>query len=308
MLILYILAALLAVCLAVFAVTFILLKLNMRPGKAPELAQLSVAKRTRWAPYAETVSALILELRTLPWEDVYIQSFDGLRLHAKQLRGRVKDSVVLVHGYRSSGENDFAGIAQYYISRGFSVLLIDQRAHGESEGREISFGTREREDVRRWAEYAQGELGGRLWLHGVSMGAATVLMAAGEGFPCRVDGIVADSSFTSPRDVLAYQMTKQYHLPQFPFVPIGTLAGMLIAGRDFALGSVVRASAAAKEPLLFVCGLEDRSLPGGSTEKLREARGGRDPILCVPGAKHALCWLRDPEAYARALDEFIPEA
>lgn len=148
-------------------------------------------------------------------------------------------------------------------------------------------------------------LQGRLWLHGVSMGAATVLMAAGEGFDTRVEGIVADSSFTSPRDVLAYQMTRQYHLPQFPFVPIGTLAGMLIAGRDFACGSVLRAAEIAKEPVLFVCGAEDRSLPPGSTEKLREARGGRDPMLVVPGAKHALCWLQDPEGYARALDGFM---
>lgn len=150
MLILYIFAAVLAICLAVFIVTFILLEINMRPGKAPELAQVSVAKRTRWAPYAETVSRLILELRELPWEDVYTDSFDGLRLHARLLRGNGEDNVILVHGYRSSGENDFAGIAQYYITRGFGVLLVDQRAHGQSEGRQISFGTRERDDVRRW--------------------------------------------------------------------------------------------------------------------------------------------------------------
>lgn len=305
MLILYILAALLGICLLVFAVTFVLLKINMRPGRAPELADVSVAKRTRWAPYAETVSRLILELRSLPWEDIYTSSFDGLSLHGRLLKGRSGDCIILVHGYRSSGENDFAGIAQYYIGRGFSVLLIDQRAHGQSEGREISFGTREREDVRRWVECARANLGGRIWLHGISMGAATVLMAAGEGFEAPVEGIVADSSFTSPRDVLAYQMTRQYHLPQFPFVPIGTLAGMLIAGRDFAFGSVIRAAQAAKEPVLFICGVEDRSLPPGSTERLRAARGERDPMLKVPGAKHALGWLRDPDGYAKALDSFI---
>ena len=67
----------------------------------------------------------------------------------------------------------------------------------------------------------------------------------------------------------------------------------------------LRAVEAAKEPILFVCGLEDRSLPAGSTLKLRAARGDRDPILEVPGAKHALGWLRDPTAYAAALDGFI---
>lgn len=282
MLILYIFAAVLGVCLLVFAVTYILLKLNMRPGRPPELADPAAAARTRWAPYASTVSRLILELRGLPWEDVYTTSSDGLSLHARLLRGRGGDNVILVHGYRSSGENDFAGIAQYYMARGFGVLLIDQRAHGRSEGREICFGTREREDVRRWVDFARANLQGRLWLHGVSMGAATVLMAAGEGFDTRVEGIVTDSSFTSPRDVLAYQMTRQYHLPQFPFVPIGTLAGMLIAGRDFACGSVLRAAEIAKEPVLFVCGAEDRSLPPRSTEKLREARGGRDPCWWYP--------------------------
>lgn len=143
-------------------------------------------------------------------------------------------------------------------------------------GRSAS-GTRERDDVRRWVECAQANLGGRLWLHGVSMGAATVLMAAGDGFPGPVEGIVADSSFSSPRDVLAYQMTKQYHLPQFPFVPIGTLAGMLIAGRDFACGSVVRAVARSEQPMLFVCGAEDREHPARFDGKAPRGPGRTRP-------------------------------
>ncbi|MCF0137316.1 MAG: alpha/beta hydrolase [Oscillospiraceae bacterium] len=308
MLVLYILLAVLIVCAAVFVITWVLLKITVRPGEAPNLYDPAVAGKTRWAPYSGDIHNGIDRIRRLPWEDVFINSGDGLRLRGRLLYGEGRDGVILVHGYRSSGEIDFAGIVDYYRERGFGILLVDQRAHGQSGGDMICFGVREQEDVRRWSELAASRLGGRLWVHGVSMGAATTLLAAEAGFPVPVSGLVVDSCYPSPRDVLAYQMSKQYRLPHFPFVPIGSLAGMCIAGRGFVSCSTARASANAKEPILFVCGAEDRSIPPGSVQALRRARGDRDPILEVPYARHGLCWLQDPEGYARALDDFFRAA
>lgn len=93
-----------------------------------------------------------------------------LRLHGRLLRGEGRRSVLLVHGYHSSGENDFCGIFDYYASRGYNILLIDQRGHGLSEGRELAYGpARAAGRARLGARLAQ-ELGGEIWLHGVSMG------------------------------------------------------------------------------------------------------------------------------------------
>jgi len=294
-----------AVCLLVFAVTWVLLCLNMRPGGPPELSRPENADNTRWAPYARELAEGIARIRAMPWESVQITAYDGLRLHGRLLRAGAGRTVLLVHGYRSCGENDFAGIVDYYVNAGFSILMIDQRAHGESEGRRIYFGVRERYDVQRWAEFAQKECPGPLWLHGISMGAASCLMAAGLGLPEGVRGVIADSSFTSPRDTLAYQMKRQYHLPYFPFVPIGTLAGMCISGRDFACGSVENAAARSKLPMLFISGGKDHAVPPDSTLRLHAARGGGDALLIVPEARHAVCWLEDAAAYADALDRFI---
>lgn len=294
-----------AVCLIVFAVTWVLLYLNMRPGDPPDLSRPERLSNTRWAPYAQTLADGIASIRALPWEHVQITSYDGLRLHGRLLRGKAGKTVLLVHGYRSSGENDFAGIVDYYVNAGFSVLLIDLRAHGDSEGKRLFFGVRERYDVQRWAEFALRECPGPLWLHGVSMGAVSCLLAAGLGVPDGVRGVIADSSFADAKEALAYQMHRRYHLPAFPFVPIGTLAGFCLAGRDFACGSVEDAAARCALPMLFICGGRDHTVPPGSVQRLCAARGDRDALLIVPEARHALCWLEDAAAYADALDRFL---
>ncbi len=122
--------------LGLFAAECVWLRREMLPAPAPDLTRGGLEK-TRFARYAGTIVPDVLELRALPWEDVYMSSFDGLRLHARLVRGG-DDAVVLMHGFRSSIEDDFAGIAQWYVRRGFTVIAADERAHGLSEGGNIS--------------------------------------------------------------------------------------------------------------------------------------------------------------------------
>ncbi len=294
-----------AACLIVFAVTGVLLCLNMRPGGPVDLSHPERLRNTRWEPYAQALADGIARIRALPWESVQITAYDGLRLHGRLLRGKPGRTVLLAHGYRSSGENDFAGIVDYYVAAGFNILMIDQRAHGGSEGKRIFFGVRERYDVQRWAAFALRECPGALWLHGVSMGAASCLMAAGLDLPGDVRGVIADSSFAGPRDALAYQMKRHYHLPGFPFVQIGTLAGLCIAGHDLVYCSVEDIVADCALPMLFIYGGRDHTVPPDSARRLCAARGNRDTLLIVPEARHALSWQEDAAAYAEALDRFI---
>lgn len=128
---------------------------------------------------------MIRDTLSIPYEDVFITSFDGLRLHAKFYAASERKAPVQImfHGYKSSAERDFCGGLREGIDGGFNVLLVDQRAHGESEGKYLTFGVNERFDCLSWASYAAERFGNdvKIYLYGISMGAATVLMASAQG-------------------------------------------------------------------------------------------------------------------------------
>ena len=123
-----------AAAAGVFAATYVMIKQNMRPERARDLSRPEERAGRRWEPYAGQLDEGIAHIRAAAWEERWITSFDGLRLHGRLLRGEGKRSVLLVHGYHSSGENDFCGIFDYYASRGYNILLIDQRGHALSGG------------------------------------------------------------------------------------------------------------------------------------------------------------------------------
>ena len=271
-----------------------------------DLSRPDVLEGTRWEPYAPALTAGIPALAALPWEDVSCRAYDGLRLHAYLMRGGGERTVILVHGYRSSGFNDFCGIASYYLDRDFDVLLIDQRAHGKSEGRLSTFGVRESRDVLRWVQYAEENLEGEIWLHGVSMGGNSVLTAAGQALPARVRGIIGDSAFDSPVQILSYQFKRM--LRKFPaelLIPFGKMAGVLLVGKDFVTGCASDAVAASEIPILLICGDMDHTVPMNMSDPILTAGGNNRVRVVIHGARHAVCWLQDEKTYAAALDRFL---
>ena len=157
--------------------------------------KISTFASHKYDPYRKEINRLFCQLSDRPYEEVSIESFDGLTLFGRYYH--VKDGAPLdigFHGYRSSALTDFAGGSELSFSMGHNLLLIDERAHGRSEGRTITFGIQERWDVERWARFAVERFGAdvQIILYGVSMGAATVLMAAGLDLPENVKGIIAD--------------------------------------------------------------------------------------------------------------------
>ncbi len=304
LLILIILAAAALLC---FAVTYGLLRVTLRRDDAPDRAGPRALPGGRWNARSAAADATLEWLASQPRTDAGVTADDGTSLRgfwlpAPQARG----TVVLVHGYHSCPENDFAGIMEYYSARGFNILAVEQRCHGRSGGRQITFGVKESSDAAVWARYAAAEHPLLpLFLHGVSMGGATVLLSAAGELPPQAAGVVADCAFTTPKRILAYQMTRQYRLPAFPFVPIGTLAGISIMGLGFVSASTPRAAARSPLPILVVHGTEDRSVPVGMAEEIFAAAGRRGSLLLVPGARHGASFLSDSAAYSAALDSFI---
>ena len=187
----------LAALLAAFKIAFYSRPRPLDPYRVPSGKQFQAVK----GRMLELVGAI----DALPFEPVSIVSHDGLRLSGRYYH--LRDGAPLqinFHGYRGSALQDFCGGMTIARAAGRNVLLIDERAQGESEGRVISFGVNERRDCLQWAEYAVSRFGAetKIILSGVSMGAATVLMASELPLPANVKCIIADCPYSSPEAII----------------------------------------------------------------------------------------------------------
>ena len=193
---------------------------------------------------------------------------------------------------------------------GFSLLICDQRAHGKSGGRLITMGIKERYDAKAWAEALARKLGREtpLFLAGISMGAATVLMASNLPMEANVRGIVADCGFTSPGDIIRYLMRRHYHVPPRPAAGLLNLSCRLLGGFGLDQWSTVRAVAETTRPILFFHGEEDHFVPKEMTEAAYRACRSEKTLLEFPGAGHGLSYMADTPRYLAALRTFFDAA
>ena len=248
-----------------------------------------------------------LALSKYPAEDIEIQSFDGLSLHGRLLpREDAKGTILLFHGYRSCADGDFGCAVPLMRSLGYQVLLVDQRAHQKSEGRYITFGILERQDALYWARAMAERFGDEhpLYLDGISMGAATVLMAASLPLPASVRGIIADSGFTAPKDIIG-SVIRQLHLPVKPLLWLMNLWCRLLTGISLGAYSVPEAMGHCSIPVLFVHGKVDSLVPREMTKKNYDACQSEKTLLLVEEADHGESFLVDRAACEAAMVAFL---
>ncbi len=250
--------------------------------------------------------SLIENFIKIPYEDVYTESCDGLRLHGRYYHK--KDGAPLFiqcHGYKSRPDRDFSGIGAECLELGYNILLIDHRAHGESEGRTISFGIKERFDVKCWAEYAVNRFGNdiKIVLEGISMGAATVLMAAELPLPENVIAIHADCPYSSPKDIIK-KVARDMHLPaefMYPFVKLGA---RLFGGFSLEAASSVEAVKGTELPILLIHGTGDSFVPCEMSDKIAES-GKTVTYKKIADAHHGLSFVKDHGTYMATFTEFL---
>lgn len=217
-----------------------------------------------------------------------------------------KGRILLFHGYRSIAETDFACIAETYYSAGFELILIDQRAHGKSGGNWIGFGILERRDCEEWIRYLNQNLGEiPTFLCGISMGAATVLMASGQSLPANVCGIIADCGFTSPSEIITHIMRRKLHLPARLLLPILSCFSKIFAGYFFDEYSAVKAMETNTLPILFIHGKADRFVPMEMTVKNHQVCKAEKKLILVEGAGHGTSFLQDRETVEQEILEFL---
>lgn len=280
---------------------------TMKRGKAKTERTIRMAG-TDWNRYMPLIRKRKEYMTAQPHEDVYVRSGDGLRLHATWFPvGDCKKAVICFHGYTSQGMSDYIGLSDYYLKRGYSMLLVDERAHGESEGEYIGFGCLDRMDAVNWIGWLIRRAGEdvQILLHGTSMGGASVLMASGLELPKQVKGIVSDCGFTSAKEVFTHVLHSMYHLPAFPMIQIASLVNKKKAGYTLGECNAAKEVRKAEVPILLIHGSADTFVPCSMCEKIYENIASEKKMLIVDGAAHAESYYKDTATYENALNDFI---
>ena len=251
------------------------------------------------------------EVRAMPRQEFSIQSFDGLTLHGKFFEYKPGAPIELMfHGYRGSAERDLSGGVQRCFMLGRSALIVDQRCSGKSDGHVITFGVKEHRDCLSWLDFMLEHFGSdvKIILTGISMGASTVLMAAGYDLPDNVIGILADCGFTSAKEIMKIVIGKMGLPPalSYPFVKLGT---RLFGGFDLDSFDAITSVRNCTLPVIFFHGEADDYVPCEMSVKNFEACSSRKTLVLIPGAGHGLSYPVAPELYLDSLREFFgPEA
>lgn len=260
-----------------------------------------------YEPFRETMVSWMKEVRALPYEAVSIVSFDGLTLRGKYYEYAPGAPIELMfHGYRGRAERDLCGGVQRCFALKRNVLLVDQRACGDSEGRVITFGIYERRDCLAWIDFIRMHFGEdtRIILTGISMGASTVLMAAAEPLPETVIGVLADCGYTTPRDIIK-RVIQQMKLPAALLYPFVKWGAKLYGGFDLEETSPLQAMRTCRVPVLFIHGEADDFVPCEMSVQNFETCTARKQLWTVPGAGHGMSYLLQPEKYLAVLKDFF---
>ena len=251
------------------------------------------------------------ELEEIPYKEFEIVSFDGLKLYGKYYEYAPGAPIeIMFHGYRGSAERDLAGGVNRCFGVGRSALLVDQRGGGRSEGHVISFGINEHRDCLKWVDFVVEHFGPgvKIILTGISMGAATVLIAGGKELPPNVIGILADCGYSSAKAIMEKVIVKM-GLPPKLLYPFVKLSAKIFGGFDLEETSPVEAVKHCKVPVIFYHGEADDYVPCSMSVENYNNCASRKQLVTIPGAGHGLSYPVDQEKYLITLKEFFgPEA
>ena len=267
-------------------------------------------KDTPYGKYYECMVDADKWLKDNGAEDVYIRASDGVKLHGVFVKApNAKGTLLFAHGYRSTPILDFGVALPFYHEIGFNVLVPDQRCHGKSEGKFITFGVKESGDMLCWIDY-HNSMNPTLpiILSGMSMGASTMLFLANEPLPDNVKGIIADCGFTSPKAIISEVFSKVTHLPAIPVIWAVDMFARIFAGFNLSQKDTKISLKDNRLKIFMVHGMKDDFVPCSMSQDGYAACSGEKELFLVENAGHGVSFLVAPDEYQERLIRFIKNA
>lgn len=272
----------------------------------PQTDEVYLPKSELYEEYRDIIIQDIKDARKLPYKTFKVKSFDGLLLSGKYYENNPRDPIeIMFHGYRGTGERDLStGIKRAFLCN-HNALIIDQRATCDSEGHIISFGINEYRDCIVWANYIANKFKDcEVILTGISMGAATVLMASSTPLPSNVIAILADCGYNKASDIIK-KVIKDMHLPAnilYPFVKMGA---RVFGHFNLEETSPYQEVQKSRLPIIFFHGTNDSLVPCEMSEKLYEACTSEKKIVTIKDGRHGTSYLKNPELYLKEAINFF---
>lgn len=251
------------------------------------------------------------DINYLKGENVEIIAFDGITLagNKRYAEENTDKWALIVHSYRSH-KSAMSVFEKHYHEQGYNTLCVDNRAHGQSEGRFIGMGYLDQFDIKSWVEYILKENNdAEIVLHGLSMGGASCVIYSGrDNVPENVIAVINDSGYASAESYLSWKLKQTFGLPSFPIVPIANLATRISAGYWLSDASAINAVKNSDIPTLFIHCDNDMTVPIDDAYMLFDAAGCKKDMLIINNAGHGGGVNKEPEAYWEKVDSFIKES
>ncbi len=245
----------------------------------------------------------------IPKEDITITSYDNYKLKGVFIPSIDETSsslAIVVHGYHACSD-DMIAIAKLYSDLGFKVILINQRGHHGSEGTFASFGYYEKYDIKKWIEYALRTYSAtdRILLHGVSMGAASIIQTTGLNIPENVRYLVLDSSFSH-----LYRMFAKMLKPAILKAFLPGVSMITFFKHHFFIEMVrpLKFIKKSKIPFLIIHGEEDEMVPFQMGKDLYEhSKSPYKDFYPVPDCLHGVGYIKDTLGIELFMRNTLPE-
>ena len=305
-----VLLVLLLLSVAILIASYYVYRIAFYSNKDGQGDEYAIPSSDQYDPHKKEMIYLIDKVFEKECEDVYVRSFDGLMLHARYYH--IKDGAPVdigFHGYRATAIRDFCVGANASFARGHNMLLVDERGLGKSDGSTITMGIKEHKDALCWVNYIVDRFGDdiKIVLYGVSMGAASVVMATGLRLPDNVKGVIADCPYNSPVDIILHVAKKTMNLPRFVVLSLSVIAARIYGGFNLLETTCDKAVRKAKIPVLVIHGEDDRYVPCCMSEAIEKANPDMVKRYTFPNAGHGISYFADKKRYSDLVEEFFDD-
>ena len=263
-------------------------------------------KKVNYNGISHKVNESVNQILKIPYEDLYIKSYDGLKLHAYFYKSEgSKEYIVFFHGYRRTARRNFCGLALDSLKEHKNVILVDQRAHGQSEGHQTTFGIKERHDVVSWLKYVRERFGEecKIIVDGVSLGATAILMAL-DKIDERVT-VIVDSPYYSVKDVFI-KTIRSYKLSPAFFYPLAIFIARVYCHMSLK-SDIPSCIDKSKNKMLIIHSRSDTLVSYKLSEKIYEEHKDHIQLVLFDGDEHGFSYLRQTEKYRENFFKFLKD-